>query len=114
MFGLDMLGTYDTRKVARTEYDVPGGQVIISTAKVTDGKLSYETAVSHPLYNSGKWIILQAYSQKAQAEAGHQKWVAELESDPPILVEVSNCFLSELAETEGRVHPRAEAPSGGE
>ncbi len=75
---MSMYGTYEQRVVANTEVD--GG--VIDTCYVTDASKDYETGISHPKYNNGDWIIVEAYDTKEQAEAGHEKWVKYLSTQP--------------------------------
>ena len=69
---LSMMGNYESRKVDR--YNGPDG-FYISTAAVNDSDHHYETAVAHPQFNDGKLIIVEMYDTKAEAQAGHTKWV---------------------------------------
>jgi hypothetical protein len=74
---LGMMGTYEQRVVARYEKD----GVTLDTAYVTDyPDMPYETGLQHPDYNGGKWVIVEAYKTKEEAQAGHDKWVALYES----------------------------------
>ena len=70
-----MLGaryTYHIRKVGRFEE----GDLTIDTCKVTDDKnFPYETAVSHPYYNNGEWVVAEQYKTKEEAQEGHNKWI---------------------------------------
>lgn len=47
------------------------GKVLVSTVKTERG---YETAVSHPEYNGGLWVVVQLYATLADAECGHDVW----------------------------------------
>jgi hypothetical protein len=67
----DMMDNYEERKIGRYETD----DLIVSTAMVTDSDAPYETAVSHPNYNDGKFVIVQNYHSRDDAEAGHEHWV---------------------------------------
>ena len=68
---LDMLGTYEQRKVAR--WEDAATQVVIDTCAVTDSDQPYETGIErggHP------WVIVQTYVSKKKAQQGHDAWVA--------------------------------------
>ena len=109
MFGdiVSMIGTYEQRKVALHQ----DGQLMISTARVTDAAHPYETAVEHPDYNNGKMVIVEAYDTKAAAEAGHQRWLALMTGDtlPSELHDCGNSEVSQLCEMFGNkmVFPRS-------
>ena len=96
---LSMLGTYESRKVARSEFDWG----YISTVSVTDGDHPYETAVAHKSYNDGELVIVQAYDTKADAEVGHTEWVGRMTADqlPEQLVDCHNAVISQLAAAIG-------------
>jgi hypothetical protein len=70
-FGINMIGTYEERKVDNTEIN----GVVIDTALVTDSDQPYETGIRHPKYNNGKWVIVEMYNTKREARTGHNKWV---------------------------------------
>lgn len=96
LFGfMDMQGTYDSRKVARYE----DGDIIISTAKVTDGSRLYETAVAHPEYNDGKFVIVESYDTREEAKTRHDSWVTRMTSPelPASLVDCENSEIQQLA-----------------
>ncbi len=84
MYGIsDMVGTYEERKVQLDEFDWG----MVSTARVTDGTLPYETAVEHRDYadKDGQYrhmVIVENYATKEEALIGHSKWVALMTSDP--------------------------------
>lgn len=52
----------------------------------------WETGIASPHYNEGEWVIVSQYSDRAQAEKGHVKWVRAMEGKPRKLTDV---FLSE-------------------
>jgi hypothetical protein len=87
----DMAYNYESRKVARTE--IEGG--FISTASVTDGAQPYETAISHPQYNYGSVIAVEAYDSLEAAKAGHQRWV-EAMSLPELPESLIDCRNGEV------------------
>jgi hypothetical protein len=98
MFGMDMIDTYEGRKVARYESDA----LIISTARVTDSSHPYETAISHPAFNSGKWIIVELYYDAKAAEAGHEKWRGIMNDELPTeLRDVSTSAVVEFGRAVG-------------
>jgi hypothetical protein len=72
-----MLGSYDSRKIDRFEEEC----LFVSTASVTDSKLPYETAISHPAYNEGEIVIVEKYDDADAAQEGHVRWVATMTSD---------------------------------
>ncbi len=84
-------------------YESEDETVKVSTIKVTDGREPYETAVSHPLYNNGDWVIVECYSTKEEAKASHKKWVEAITTEPlpDKLVDCSNAEISQLAESFG-------------
>ena len=72
MFGyLDMLFTYDARKVKCDEME----DFTLDTALVTDREWLYETAVKHDNFNDCNWIILEGSDTKADALEVHNKWL---------------------------------------
>lgn len=58
--------TYKERLVAVDHV----GEAVVDTVAVTDGVQPYETAVVHPLYNNGGWVVVEAYPTKAAAKKG--------------------------------------------
>lgn len=72
-----MKDNYEQRAVSRYEDSV----MVIDTAAVDDGSQPYETGISHPEYNDGLWIIVEAYATYHQAIQGHDRWVAKMTSD---------------------------------
>ena len=94
MFGfLDMIGTYEERKVAN---DVVN-EVTIDTAMVTDSYKPYETGISGKMYNNGDWIIVELYDTKEEAIIGHNKWTELFNSDlPETLTDVNTSEIGKL------------------
>jgi hypothetical protein len=91
VFGfLSMAYDYESRKVARHE----GTDFWISTARVTDSKFPFETAVSHPQYNDNKIIIVEQYEDIEAAISGHKKWVDVFTKNLPDYV--FNIFAGEF------------------
>jgi hypothetical protein len=73
MFGIFdflMAAPYEERRIGRLEQ----GNLVVSTAAVNDSLHPFETAVKHPAFNGGKWIIVETYDDRDSARAGHDKW----------------------------------------
>jgi len=97
MFNFDffsMANNYEERKIGRYEVD----DLVVSTAQVTDSEAPYETAVSHPLYNNGRFVIVQNYWTRDDAEAGHEHWVEVMTNPvlPESLRDVSMAGIAQL------------------
>lgn len=100
----DMENTYPERKVANWRSD--DGTTYVSTARVTDGELPYETAIEHPAYNGGRMMIVEAYASKASALRGHAKWLRMLQTDA-LPNELTDCKNAAIAhEIEGPLRYR--------
>ena len=93
------MDNYEERKVANTDI----GDITVDTARVSDGRQSYETALAHPEYNEGKWIIVEAYDTKKEARAGPQRWVKNVKADqlPDPIQDCCNAGIMELATAVG-------------
>ena len=107
MFGMfGMIGTYEQRKVARTEIE----DGFVSTARMTDTEKPFETGISHELYNEGYIVIVEQYDTKEEALAGHEKWVKVMEGKPEKLIDRGDCELLRFGSAMGvevdRVHER--------
>lgn len=94
------------QKIARNEIpDLFGRQgLIISTiGDMGDTEHSYETAVSHPEYNDGRWVIVQEYDTEEDARNGHEKWLKTMTADalPNELRDVSTAGVAQMAEEVG-------------
>ena len=89
----------ESRKVATTEI----GGAVIDTCAVTDSARPFETGIQHPEYNGGKWVIVELYDTKGEAELGHKKWVELFSGNklPPRLVDRNECSLQDLAKAMG-------------
>ena len=64
--------------IARFELpDVFGrqGLIVDTCGGINDSEHEYETAVAHPSYNNGEWIIVEGYDTEEDALNGHNKWV---------------------------------------
>lgn len=90
---LNMSDNYEDRKVDRYE----SNNFIIDTAAVSDGKQPFETGVSHPKYNDGKWIIVEAYDTKEKAHIGHNNWVEIMTADK-LPTELRDCYNAEISD----------------
>src|ERR1035437_10733059 len=85
----------------------------VDTCIVSDGEKPFETAVIHPRYNSGKWIIVEAYDTISQAELGHKRWLATMTGElPESLTDCANSKIALLLKSAGEplVFPRAPIP----
>ena len=100
LFGfLTDVGNYDDRKIDR--YD--DGDMAVSTAAVSDGRDPFETAVMHPEYNDGQWVIVESYDSRESAKAGHAKWVSVMTADtlPNELADCGNSTVSQFLDACG-------------
>ena len=94
MFGNGMANNYEDRKIDNTEVN----GAIIDTCSVTDTEAGFETAIIHPSYNNGKWIVVEEYYSKDKAIKGHKEWVKLFEKElPEELKDVSTCEIVKLA-----------------
>ena len=93
---------YEQRKVARNDY--PWG--MIDTARVSDGRKPYETAVEHKKYGDGSMVIVECYDTKKHALEGHARWVKTMTAKrlPKILTDCSN---SEIQQALTAIDPEA-------
>ena len=69
---LDMIDTYEYRKVDRFDSD----EFTVDTALVTDREQPYETAIAHKDFNDGEWIVLGWRRTKEEAQKFHDEMVA--------------------------------------
>lgn len=93
----NMMDNYEERVVANFE----NGELVVDTAAVTDGTHPFETGITSPEYNSGKWIIVEAYDTKELAQAGHDRWVKIMTENPPNqLRDCQNAHISQLLDGE--------------
>lgn len=76
------------------------GMVVDTCGGINDSKHEYETAVAHPSYNDGKWIVVEGYDTEEEARDGHEKWVKIMtaESLPSILNDVSTATTAKICE----------------
>ena len=98
---LNMLDSYEDRKVDRYENDI----LFVSTAKVTDGKQEFETGIAHAQYHDNEMIIVEAYGNKEDAQKGHNKWVKIMTNKnlPNVLEDCGNAEISQLCRDENCV-----------
>jgi hypothetical protein len=91
---LVMMSNYEQRVVDRYE----DGDIIVDTASVNDGDKEYETAVAHPDYNDGWFMIVEAYDTIGGAQDGHNRWVAKMTTEPlpAVIVECQNAEIAKL------------------
>ena len=96
---LQDIDNYDDRCIGRYP---PEGDFLVDTAAVSDGRLPYETAIKHPEYNDGNMIIVEAYPNKEGAQAGHEKWIKTMITEPlpEVLVDCKNAELMSLYDEE--------------
>jgi hypothetical protein len=85
---------YEDRAIAHWLSD--DGTVEVDTCRVGDGHQPTETAVIHPAYNDGKWMIVEAYPTVKQAQAGHERWVDLCRRDALPAV-IADCCNSKVA-----------------
>lgn len=63
--------SYKQRLVENTKIN----DAVIDTVLITDLDGPYETAIKHPKYNNGNWIVVKTYEDKTKAKEGHKRWV---------------------------------------
>jgi len=105
---MNMMDNYKDRKVAN--YSKEG--LTIDTCAVSDSSKAYETAVEHPLYNNGRWVVVELYDTKKEAKAGHSKWVKIMTKKklPTSLKDVSTANITKLVDavdTKWRVRKKS-------
>jgi len=98
-------GTLNQRQVWRFEE----GGVTVSTARVSDGDLPFETSVAHPQYNDGKWMVLEAYRTRDEARVGHHKWVATM-TGPQLPERLEDCCNAPAAKLLKELGEKLEYP----
>ena len=102
LFGFfSMANDYEQRAVAR--HDDAHSGLIIDTCRITDSAHNYETGIVHPLYNDGKWVIVEVYDTAEEARSGHDKWLKVMTATklPDRLFDVGTAAVKELAEAFG-------------
>lgn len=101
LFGFfNMIDNYEERKVKNYTLN----ELNIDTCAVSDSDKPYETGIQHPLYNEGKWIIVELYDTKEEAENGHDKWVKIMTKNklPEVLKDVNSCFIAKYGDACNR------------
>lgn len=99
---------YEDRKIDRFENE----DLTVDTCSVSDGEYPYETAIQHVQYNDNKWVVVQSYNTKEEAQTGHDEWVKLMTSDnlPDYLRDCGNSGVSQLLDNligeEGMIFPR--------
>ena len=93
------MDNYEERKVARYEKD----DIRIDTCYCSDTEKPIETAISHPNYNDGKWIIVDYADTKKEALLKHNKWVKKMTSEklPEQIKDVSTAGITSLRDLFG-------------
>ena len=106
------IGNYDDRVVGRFDDERSG--LMVSTARVSDGRQPLETAVKHPEYNDDKMVIVEAYDDLESAIKGHDKWVV-LMTAGPLPEQLTDClyceFAAALLDPEDEIFPRTSPPA---
>lgn len=89
--------------VARYEKD----SLRVDTCGVTDSAQSFETAVQHPEYNNGKWVVVEMYTSREAAQSGHDRWVQIVTTDqlPKELRDVSTAECAEWNTSQTQSEP---------
>jgi len=102
------IDNYEGRAVATYKED----GLFVDTCAVSDSDKPFETAVSHPDYNSGKLVVVELYDTKEQAQVGHDKWVHTMLNNPPRqLTDVSTAGAAVLLRAMDALPPRERAES---
>lgn len=98
---LNDIGNYASRVVGRHK-DENG---FVSTCAVSDGRLPFETAISHKLYGDGKIIVVDGYSILEEAQIGHKEWVNKFITLnlPEEITEFPNSELYDIWNSEVKV-----------
>jgi len=98
LFGLEMMGNYEARCVAK--YDEGEDGLFVSTAVVSDSPY-IETAIAHPDYKGGGVIIVENSETTEEARKAHERWITKMTTEPlpEKLTDVSKANLLELAKT---------------
>ena len=65
---------HSEREIAHDETE----DLVVDTVAVNDSEQPFETGIKHPLYNDGRWIIVEMYNTKEEAVIGHNKWVEKM------------------------------------
>ncbi len=99
---LDMADNYEERKVNCYRDKEVG--LCVDTCMVTDSEKDYETAIGHPQYNDGKWVIVELYNTKEETQEGHNIWVKRMTGKklPEQLKDVSTAEIAKLCDIVGK------------
>ena len=97
---LQDMNIYNKRLVDNSVLD---GSTIIDTCRVSDGEKPFETGIQCPKYNNNKWVIVEGYNTKEDAQKGHNKWVGVMSANnlPEKLVDCGNSEISKLCSIFG-------------
>ena len=98
---LNDVGNYEDRVVGH--YDGKNG-LVVDTCRVSDGAKLYETAIEHPEYHDGKWVIVEAYDTPDEALFGHGKWM-QIMTRKILPTELVDCANSTISQMLGAVDP---------
>ena len=95
---LNMVDNYEDRKVANYQKD----GVHIDTVFVSDAKKPIETAIRHPKYNNGDWIVVDYANTKKEALLKHNKWVKKMTAKelPKEIKDVSTAEIAQLCDNK--------------
>ncbi len=95
---LDMMGNHEERNVDCYRDKKIG--LCVDTSVVTDSEKDYETTIEHPQYNDGKWVVVELYDTKEEAQAGHNIWVKRMTGKklPEQLKDVSTAQIAKLCD----------------
>lgn len=74
----DPQGAFERNRATATKTEL--GDITIDTCCPSDTN-TYETGIQR-MSIEGKWIIVEQYEDKEQAELGHKKWVNIMEEYP--------------------------------
>lgn len=85
----EMAGTYDQRNIC---HDVTSNKFEIDTSIVTDRTYKYESAVSHPEFNRGAWVILDSAPDEESAKVMHQSFIDYFEEEGDSLEELVDAY----------------------
>lgn len=64
--------------------------IIIDTCKPLDTKI-WETGILRPVLE-GKWVIVSQYHSEAEAQQGHQEWLAYMTEHPDAPLKDIDCW----------------------
>jgi len=93
---LNDMGNYEERKIANYE----NNGVEVDTCFCSDTEKAIETAVRHPKYNDGKWIIVDYADTVPEALLKHNKWVKKMTSEklPKEIKDVGTAVIAKLVD----------------